>query len=284
MNADGVGATDVKAGVAEAADAVRSRIGDLEPAVGLVLGSGLGSLGDEFEEAVRIPYEDLPHWPPVGVVGHSGNLVAGLLEGVPAVALKGRAHLYEGHSADVATLPVRVLAALGIRALFVSNAAGAINPDFEPGDLMLISDHLNLMGQNPLTGPVVAGDLRFPDMTDAYDTKLRNLARETALSADLPLKEGVYAGLLGPSYETPAEIRMLARMGADAVGMSTVPEVIVAGALGLRCFGVSCMTNFAAGISPEPLSHTDVMQVTERVGGQFRALVRSVIGRIESAL
>jgi len=284
MNAAGVGATDVKAGVAEAADAVRSRIGDLEPAVGLVLGSGLGSLGDEFEEAVRIPYEDLPHWPPVGVVGHSGNLVAGLLEGVPAVALKGRAHLYEGHSADVATLPVRVLAALGIRALFVSNAAGAINPDFEPGDLMLISDHLNLMGQNPLTGPVVAGDLRFPDMTDAYDTKLRNLARETALSADLPLKEGVYAGLLGPSYETPAEIRMLARMGADAVGMSTVPEVIVAGALGLRCFGVSCMTNFAAGISPEPLSHTDVMQVTERVGGQFRALVRSVIGRIESAL
>ena len=284
MNAAGVGATDVKACVAEAADAVRSRIGDLEPAVGLVLGSGLGSLGDEFEEAVRIPYEDLPHWPPVGVVGHSGNLVAGLLEGVPAVALKGRAHLYEGHSADVATLPVRVLAALGIRALFVSNAAGAINPDFEPGDLMLISDHLNLMGQNPLTGPVVAGDLRFPDMTDAYDTKLRNLARETALSADLPLKEGVYAGLLGPSYETPAEIRMLARMGADAVGMSTVPEVIVAGALGLRCFGVSCMTNFAAGISPEPLSHTDVMQVTERVGGQFRALVRSVIGRIESAL
>ena len=284
MNAAGVGATDVKAGVAEAADAVRSRIGDLEPAVGLVLGSGLGSLGDEFEEAVRIPYEDLPHWPPVGVVGHSGNLVAGLLEGVPAVALKGRAHLYEGHSAGVVTLPVRVLAALGIRALFVSNAAGAINPDFEPGDLMLISDHLNLMGQNPLTGPVVAGDLRFPDMTDAYDTKLRNLARETALSADLPLKEGVYAGLLGPSYETPAEIRMLERMGADAVGMSTVPEVIVAGALGLRCFGVSCMTNFAAGISPEPLSHTDVMQVTERVGGQFRALVRSVIGRIESAL
>jgi purine-nucleoside phosphorylase len=284
MNADGVGATYVKAGVAEAADAVRSRIGDLEPAVGLVLGSGLGSLGDEFEEAVRIPYEDLPHWPPVGVAGHSGTLVAGLLEGVPAVALKGRAHLYEGHSAGVVTLPVRVLAALGIRALFVSNAAGAINPDFEPGDLMLISDHLNLMGQNPLTGPVVAGDLRFPDMTDAYDTKLRNLARETALSGDLPLKEGVYAGLLGPSYETPAEIRMLERMGADAVGMSTVPEVIVAGALGLRCFGVSCMTNFAAGISPEPLSHTDVMQVTERVGGQFRALVRSVIGRIESAL
>ena len=284
MNADAVGTGDLATRVAEAAAAVRSRIGDLEPAVGLVLGSGLGSLGDEFEEAVRIPYEDLPHWPPVGVAGHSGTLVAGVLEGIPAVALKGRAHLYEGHSAGVATLPVRVMAALGIRALFVSNAAGAINRDFEPGDLMLISDHLNLMGQNPLMGSVVAGDDRFPDMSDAYDTKLRNLARETALSADVPLKEGVYAGLLGPSYETPAEIRMLERMGADAVGMSTVPEVIVAGALGLRCFGVSCMTNFAAGIRPEPLSHTDVMEVTERVGGQFRALVRAVIGRIESAL
>jgi len=284
MNADAVGTGDIAARVAEAAEAVRSRIGDLEPAVGLVLGSGLGSLGDEFEEAVRIPYEDLPHWPPVGVAGHSGTLVAGVLEGVPAVALKGRAHLYEGHSAGVATLPVRVMAALGIRALFVSNAAGAINRDFEPGDLMLISDHLNLMGQNPLMGPVVAGDDRFPDMSDAYDTELRNLARETAPSVDVPLKEGVYAGLLGPSYETPAEIRMLERMGADAVGMSTVPEVIVAGALGLRCFGVSCMTNFAAGINPEPLSHTDVMEVTGRVGGRFRALVRAVIGRIESTL
>ena len=268
----------------EAAAAIRDRVGDLEPVVGLVLGSGLGSLGDEFESAVRIPYDELPHWPPVGVAGHSGTLVAGLIEGVPAVALKGRAHLYEGHSAAAATLPVRVMAALGIRALFVSNAAGAINRDFRPGDLMLISDHLNLMGQNPLVGPVVAGDDRFPDMSDAYDTKLRDLARETALSADVSLKEGVYAGLLGPSYETPAEIRMLERMGADAVGMSTVPEVIVAGAMGLRCFGISCMTNFAAGISSEPLSHTDVMEVTERVGGQFRALVRAVIGRIETAL
>jgi purine-nucleoside phosphorylase len=249
-----------------------------------VLGSCLGSLGDDFENAVRIPYEDLPHWPPVGVAGHSGTLVAGTLEGVPAVALKGRAHLYEGHSAGVATLPVRVMAALGIQVLFVSNAAGAINRDFRPGDLMLISDHLNLMGQNPLTGPAVAGDDRFPDMSDAYDTKLRNLTRETAVSMEVPLKEGVYAGLLGPSYETPAEIRMLERMGADAVGMSTVPEVIVAGAMGLRCFGISCMTNFAAGISSEPLSHADVMEVTERVGGQFRALVRSVIGKIETSL
>ncbi|MBT8461186.1 MAG: purine-nucleoside phosphorylase, partial [Gemmatimonadetes bacterium] len=169
MMADGVRTGDLATRAAEAASAVRATIGTLEPSVGLILGSGLGSLGDEFEDAVRIPYEDLPHWPPVGVAGHSGTLVAGLLDGAPAIALKGRAHLYEGHSAGLATLPVRVLAALGIRALFVSNAAGAINRAFRPGDLMLIADHLNLMGQNPLTGPALAGDERFPDMSDAYD-------------------------------------------------------------------------------------------------------------------
>jgi len=284
MNAAGGGPLDLAAWAAEAAEVVHASIGDLQPIVGLVLGSGLGSLGEEFEEAVRIQYEDLPHWPPVGVVGHSGTLVAGVLEGVPAVALKGRAHLYEGHSAGIATLPVRVLAALGIRALFVSNAAGTINRGFQPGDLMLISDHLNLMGRNPLTGPVVKGDERFPDMSDAYDARLRSVVREAALAEGIPLQEGVYAGLLGPSYETPAEIRMLERMGADAVGMSTVLEVIVARAMGLRCFGVSCLTNFGAGISPEPLSHHDVMETTERVGGQFRSLVRSVVGRIEPVL
>jgi len=278
------GIADLAGRVAEAAAAVRVRIGDLRPALGLVLGSGLGSLGDEFEAAVRIPYADLPHWPPVGVAGHSGTLVAGFLEGVPALALKGRAHLYEGHAPALATLPVRVLAALGIRALFVSNAAGAINRGFRPGDLMLISDHLNLMGRNPLTGPVVEGDERFPDMSDAYDATLRGIVRETALSAGLPLQEGVYAGLLGPSYETPAEIRALERMGADAVGMSTVPEVIVARAMGLRCFGVSCLTNYAAGIRPEPLSHAEVMETTDRVGGQFRGLVRAVVGKLEAAL
>jgi purine-nucleoside phosphorylase len=270
--------------VSEAARAVRSRIGELKPAVGLVLGSGLGSLGDEFEDAVRIPYEEIPHWPPVGVVGHSGTLVAGRLAGVPAVALKGRAHLYEGHSSDRATLPIRVLASLGIQALFVSNAAGAINPAFEPGDLMLITDHLNLMGKNPLTGPVVEGDQRFPDMTEAYDARLREVVRASASDEGIPLQEGVYAGLLGPSYETPAEIRMLARVGADAVGMSTVPEVIIARAMGIRCFGVSCLTNFAAGIQPEPLAHDEVMETTERVGGQFRSLVRSVVGRLETEL
>lgn len=278
------GSEAVAARVAEAAQEVRSRIGDLQPVVGLVLGSGLGSLGDEFDPAVRVPYEELPHWPPVGVIGHSGTLVAGRLAGVPAVALKGRAHLYEGHSPAAATLPVRVLAALGVRALFVSNAAGAIRADFEPGDLMLITDHLNLMGQNPLMGPVVDGDERFPDMTEAYDARLRELVRQAAADEDIPLREGVYAGLLGPSYETPAEIRMLERLGADAVGMSTVPEVIVARAMGVRCFGVSCLTNFAAGIQAQPLHHDEVMETTVRVGGRFRALVRKVVERIEPVL
>ena len=283
MSAAGGGA-DLAIRAREAAEAIRERAGDVHPAVGLVLGSGLGSLGDAFEAAEHIPYEALPHWPPVGVEGHSGTLVAGILEGVPAVALKGRAHLYEGHAAREATLPVRVLAALGIKALFVSNAAGAVNRGFRPGDLMLISDHLNLMGRNPLTGPEVAGDERFPDMSDAYDAELRKVVRETALAEGIPLQEGVYAGLLGPSYETPAEVRMLERLGADAVGMSTVPEVITARAIGVRCFGVSCLTNHAAGISPQPLSHHEVMETTERVGGRFRALVQSVIGRIEPVL
>ena len=278
------GAPGLAARVGEAAGAVRDRIGDLEPVVGLVLGSGLGSLGDEFDPAVRVPYEELPNWPPVGVVGHSGTLVAGRLAGVPALALKGRAHLYEGHTAQEATLPVRVLAALGVRALFVSNAAGAIRAGFEPGDLMLITDHLNLMGRNPLMGPVVEGDERFPDMTEAYDADLGSLVRETARDQGIPLREGVYAGLLGPCYETPAEIRMLERMGADAVGMSTVPEVIVARAMGVRCVGVSCLTNYAAGIQSKPLHHEEVMETTERVGDQFRSLVRSVVARIEPAL
>ena len=271
---------NMAAAVSEAAESIRTRDGGRRPSIGLVLGSGLGALGDEFEEATRIPYADLPHWPPVGVVGHAGTLISGVLEGVPAVALQGRAHLYEGHAPDRATFPVRVLAALGIRALFVSNAAGAIHRDFRPGDLMLISDHVNLMGRNPLIGPVVDGDQRFPDMSDAYDPDLRALVRETALSNGIPLREGVYAGLLGPSYETPAEIRMLERIGADAVGMSTVPEVIVARAIGVRCFGISCLTNFAAGISSDSLSHEEVMETTERVGETFRSLVRAVLRRI----
>lgn len=267
-----------------AAEAIRKKTGDFRPLLGLILGSGLGALGDAFEDAIRVPYEEIPGWPPVGVAGHSGVLVAGSLDGVPAVGLKGRAHLYEGHAARLATMPVRALGLLGVRTLFVSNAAGAVNRRFHPGDLMLIADHINLMGKNPLIGPVVPGDERFPDMSDPYDAGLRSVVRASALDEGIPLREGVYAGLLGPSYETPAEIRMLERLGADAVGMSTVPEVITARAIGVRCFGVSCLTNYAAGISTEPLTHSEVMQTTDRVGERFRTLVRSVLRRLGPTL
>lgn len=268
----------------EAAAAIRERTGNLRPRLGLVLGSGLGALAEELEDAIRVPYADLPHWPGTRVTGHAGILVAGVLGGLPCVALKGRAHLYEGYPADRATLPVRALAQLGVEALFVSNAAGAIARRLAPGDLMLIADHLNLMWRNPLVGPVADGDLRFPDMSDAYDERLRAVAREAARAEGIPLREGVYAGLLGPSYETPAEIRMLERLGADAVGMSTVPEVITARALGVRCFGVSCLTNYAAGISSEPLAHDEVIETTERVGDRFRRLVRAVVERLRVEL
>lgn len=273
------------AGLARAAaDSIRERIGDRRPVLGLVLGSGLGGLGEAFQNAVHVPYEEIRGWPPVGVVGHSGVLVAGELEGVPAVGLRGRAHLYEGHPAWLATMPVRALADLGVRTLFVSNAAGAVNRRFHPGDLMLIADHINLMGRNPLVGPVVEGDERFPDMSDPYDADLRTVVRATALEEGIPLREGVYTALLGPSYETPAEIRMLERLGTDAVGMSTVPEVITARAMGVRCFGVSCLTNYAAGIGTEPLSHSEVVETTERVADRFQLLVRSVVARLAPTL
>ncbi len=274
------GSTDPHALASRAAAEIRRRAGDLEPLLGLVLGSGLGALGDRFEDSVEIPYGDLPGWPQVGVAGHSGVLIAGRLSGVPALALKGRSHLYEGHAASFATVPVRALAHLGIRALFVSNAAGAVNRTFHPGDLMLISDHVNLMWRNPLVGPVVEGDYRWPDMSGCYDPELRAAARDVASDEGIQLVEGLYVGLLGPSYETPAEIRMLERMGADAVGMSTVPEVITARARGIRCLGISCLTNYAAGISPEPLSHDEVMETTERVAEKFQLLVQRVVSRI----
>ncbi len=268
----------------EAAAAILEQTGDRRPVLGLVLGSGLGELADAFENAVEVPYEELPNWPRVKVAGHSGILVSGDFGGLPCVALKGRAHLYEGHDAVRATLPVRALALLGIRALFVSNAAGSVSRRLRPGDLMLIADHVNLMWRNPLVGPVASGDQRFPDMSDAYDARLREVARDVARAERIPLREGVYAGLLGPSYETPAEIRMLDRLGADAVGMSTVPEVITARAVGLRCLGMSCLTNYAAGIGREPLSHDEVIGTTEQVGDRFRGLVRAVVERLGSEL
>ncbi len=263
-----------------AVQAVAQRIKGREPQVGIVLGSGLGHLADEVQRPVRVPYADIPGFPQPGVVGHKGELVAGTLEGVPVLVQSGRFHLYEGHAAEVAGLPVRVFARLGIRTLIVTNAAGGVRPTFRPGTLMLIADHVNLMFRNPLIGPVLEGEERFPDMSTPYDADLRALAREAAREAGIALEEGVYVGLLGPSFETPAEIRMLQRLGIDAVGMSTVPEVIVARARGLRCLGFSSITNLAAGISPTALSHQEVLEVGRVVGQALATIVRGVVRRL----
>jgi purine-nucleoside phosphorylase len=266
---------------ARAAAAIAGRLGVSHPAIGIILGSGLGGLADEIQGARRIPFADVPGFPSATVVGHAGALIGGTLAGRPVIALAGRFHMYEGHPAALAGFPVRVLHALGARTLFVSNAAGGVRRTFAPGDLMVIDDHINLMFRNPLVGPVQEGDVRFPDMSAPYDRRLQALLRECALSIGVPVVEGVYAGLLGPTYETPAEVRMLDRLGADAVGMSTVPEVIVARAVGMRVAGVSCITNLAAGISPVPLDHAEVLETTTRVGAQFRRLVTEFVRRLD---
>ncbi len=266
--------------ITEAASTVARRIGSLKPRAAIVLGSGLGFLADEVRDAVRIPYAEIPGFPEPGVAGHKGELVAGILDGAQVLVQSGRFHLYEGHGADVVGLPVRVFATLGVRTLIVTNAAGGVRLTFRPGTLMLIADHVNLMFRNPLIGPVLDGEERFPDMSEPYDAKLRTLARDAAREAKIPLEEGVYVGLLGPSYETPAEIRMLQRLGADAVGMSTVPEVIVARARGLKCLGFSTITNLAAGISPTALSHQEVLEVGRQVGQALGTIVKGVLRRL----
>jgi purine-nucleoside phosphorylase len=265
--------------VEEAAAALAELLDGFEPLVGVILGSGLGALAGKFEGARKVPATGLPHWPPSTVVGHEGRIVAGTLAGVPAVGLSGRVHMYEGHPPGEVVLPVRVLTRLGIRALVVSNAAGGVRLDLRPGDLMLIADHINLMFRNPLFGPVPEGETRWPDMYDTYDTELREVVRRVAGEQRIPLQEGTYAALLGPSYETPAEIRALRGLGADVVGMSTVPEVIAARAAGVRCVGVSCITNLAAGISPEPLDHEEVLETSERVADAFQSLILGSIER-----
>lgn len=256
--------------------AVRAAIGPRRPTVAIVLGSGLGFLGDQLDDAVRVPYARIPGFPQPGVAGHAGELIAGTLEGVSVLAQSGRFHLYEGHDVATAALPVRVVAALGVTTFVATNAAGGIRRSFRPGTLMLIADHLNLTGRNPLTGPALAGEERFPDMSDPYDGALRERIRRAAAAEGLVLEEGVYAGLFGPSYETKAEVQMLARLGADAVGMSTVTEVIAARARGLRCAGVSTITNAAAGIAG-PLSHHEVLETAERVKGELARLVRVIV-------
>ena len=262
----------------QAAKAIRKRA-SLEPNVAIILGSGLGGLSKSIADAVRIPFKEIPGFPEVTVAGHEGAVILGSLGGREIVALSGRFHMYEGHPAALAAFPVRVFHALGAHDLFVSNAAGGISPRLAVGDLMMISDHLNLMGTNPLVGQAEEGEVRFPDMTDAYNPGLRWLLRTTAEALGIKLREGVYAGLLGPSYETPSEVKMLRLLGADAVGMSTVPEVIVARALGMRVAGVSCITNAAAGVTGAALSHAEVLETTRQVSASFESLVTEFLAR-----
>ena len=278
MSAPDAGHCERDAGlVARAADAVRGAIAPRQPRVAIVLGSGLGFFGEQLEGTVRVPYARIPGFPQPTVLGPAGELIAGTLEGVPVVAQSGRFQLYEGHDAWTAALPVRVFAVLGVRTILVTNAAGGIRRTFRPGTLMLIADHLNLTFRNPLTGPVEEGDERFPDMSDPYDADLRALARRVAAERGIALEEGVYAGLLGPSYETKAEIEMLKRCGADAVGMSTVAEVVAARARGLRCLGISTITNAAAGLGAQALAHQEVLETAERVKDQLASLVRGIV-------
>jgi purine-nucleoside phosphorylase len=266
--------------VAEAAKVVQDRIGDV-PDVAVVLGSGLGSFASSLGDAVVVPYATIPHWPASRVVGHAGELVAGTVAGRRVLALSGRAHVYEGHAMAVATFGTRVLGLLGVKTLILTNAAGGINLSFQQGALMLMSDHINLMGTNPLVGPNDERfGPRFPDMTIAYSERLRRLAHEAAAAANVRLEDGVYIAVTGPSYETPAEIRAFRTLGADAVGMSTVPEAIVARHMGMEVAGISCITNMAAGVLPDPLVHEEVMATATRVRDQFVALLTGLIARI----
>jgi purine-nucleoside phosphorylase len=263
--------------IQEAASFLRSKIGE-QPQIGLILGSGLGVLADLIEKPIIIDYAKIPHFPVSTVEGHAGELVVGSIQGKQVLIMKGRFHAYEGYGVETVSFPVRVMKELGVQTLIVTNAAGGVNTSYEVGDLMVISDHLNLTSRNPLIGPN-ENDLgvRFPDMSEAYSRRLRKLAHQVAESQSFSLREGVYAGLLGPSYETPAEIRMLRTLGADAVGMSTVPEVIIARHAGLEVLGFSCISNMAAGILDQPLSHAEVMETTEKVKPKFLKLVLGII-------
>ena len=254
-----------------------------EPRIAIVLGSGLGGFADDFDEAVRIPYHEIPGFPRSTVEGHTGCMVGGKVDGVSVLAMQGRVHYYEGYSLEEVTFPIRTFKLLGIRTLVLTNAAGGINVQLQQGALMVISDHVNLIGDNPLRG---ANDdrfgPRFPDMSVVYSPALQELVVEEAKAIGAEVRRGIYGGLSGPSYETPAEIHLLRNLGADAVGMSTVPEAIVARHMDMEVLGISCITNMAAGISDEPIDHAEVMATGDRVRGTFTELLRRVVGRINS--
>jgi purine-nucleoside phosphorylase len=274
--------SSVAARVDDSVFAVQKRVA-MEPRLGVVLGSGLGGFADTLEDAVKVPYRDLPHMPSSAVPGHDGNLVFGRVAGVAIVCMQGRVHLYEGHGVDKVVHGVRTMARLGVRAVLLTNAAGAIDPSWAPGDFMVVSDHLNLTGTSPLVG---ANDdsfgTRFPDMTAAYDGELRNIMHAVARDAGFALREGVYAGLLGPSYETPAEVRMLRLLGAHAVGMSTVSEVIALRHMGVRVGALSCISNLAAGIGGQPLDHAEVEATTRSRRSALATLIGGWVARAGS--
>ncbi|MEH7254585.1 purine-nucleoside phosphorylase [Neobacillus niacini] len=266
--------------ILEARDFIMSKTSD-RPTIGIILGSGLGTLADEIANPVTIPYSEIPHFAKTEAIGHANELVIGELMGKTVVAMKGRFHYYEGFTLDEVTFPVRVMKALGVENLFITNACGAINTSFNPGDLMLITDHINLVGTNPLIGPN-NNELgtRFPDVSQVYNRDLRNIAVNVAKEQNITLQQGVYAWWSGPAYETPAEIRMIRTLGADAVGMSTVPEAIVAIHGGLKVLGISCLTNMACGILDQPLSHDEVIEVAALAREKFINLIKETIGRI----
>jgi purine-nucleoside phosphorylase len=266
--------------VVSAADFIRTRSKSI-PEIAVVLGSGLGDFASSLTGAASFPYGDVPNWPASTVVGHAGRLVIGETAGRPIMALAGRAHFYEGHDLRVVTFATRVLGVLGVKILILTNAAGGVNTSLSAGDLMVIDDHINLMSTNPLIGPDDERfGPRFPDMTEVYSRRLRGLADEAASALGLTLPHGVYVAAHGPSYETPAEIRYLRMIGADAVGMSTVPEAIVGRHMGMEVLGISCITNMAAGVLPRPLNHAEVLETAGQARGRFLGLLQGIIGRL----
>jgi len=266
--------------VQAAAAFVRERIPEA-PAIAIVLGSGLGDFASHVAGAVVMPYEGIPGWPPATVIGHAGKLVAGTVRGRTVAVLSGRAHFYEGHPMANVVFATRVMGAIGVKTLILTNAAGGINTSFSQGALMVIDDHINLVGTNPLVGPNDERfGQRFPDMTEVYSKRLRAVADRAAGRNGLSLVHGIYVGLHGPSYETPAEIRFLRTIGADAVGMSTVAEAIAARHVGMEVLGISCITNMAAGVLPQPLNHAEVMDTAQRVRGAFIALIEEIVATV----